>query len=115
MQGRLGLKVIQGWPDRTDYRGRILGRGSWASLGSRGSLAAEARMERMVSQARMAFKEIRGHQVGMGAKELPERWVKQGRLDQWGKKGFQEQKGNLDWQDPRGLLGHLALGEETAI
>ena len=115
MQGRLGLKVIQGWPDRTDYRGRILERGSLASLGSRGSLAAEAKMEWMVSQARMAFKEIRDHQVGMGTKELPERWVKQGRLDQWGKKGFQEQKGNLDWQDPRGLLGHLALGEGTAI
>ena len=78
MQGRLGLKVIQGWPDRTDYRGRILGRGSLASLDSksRGSLAAKPKLEWMVSQARMAFKEIRDHQVGMGTKELLERWVK---------------------------------------
>ena len=115
MQGRLGLKVIQGWSERMDCRGRILGRENWASLGSRGSLAAEARMERMLSQARMAFKEIQGHQVRMGAKELLERWVKPGRLDQWDERGFREQKGNLDCQDPRGLLGHLVLGEGTAI
>ena len=115
MPGRQGLKVIQGWLERTDYRGRILGRGNWASLVSRGSLAAEARMERTDSQAKMAFKEIGDHQVWMGGKELLERWVKQARLDQSEKKGFQEQKGNLVWQVPRGLLGLLAREEETAI
>ena len=82
MQGRLGLKVIQGWPERTDCRGRILGRDRWASLDSRGSLEAEARMELMDLLAKMVFKEIQGHQVGMGTKELLGRWVKPGRLDQ---------------------------------
>ena len=115
MQGRQGLKVIQGWLERMDYRVMILERGNWASLGSRGSLAAEARMERTDFQARMAFREIRDHQVWMGAKELLERWVKQGKLDRWEEKGFQEQKANLDWRVPRGLLARLALGEGTAI
>ena len=82
MQGQQGLKVIRGWPGRTDCRGWILVWENWASLASLGSLAAEGRMGRMDLLARMAFKEIRDHQVWTGGKEVLERWVKQERLDQ---------------------------------
>ena len=57
--------------------------------------------------ARTASQEILVLQVGMGVKELQERWVSLVRWDLWGKKGYQEQKGNLGWPAPRVPLGHL--------
>ena len=76
MQGRLGLKVIQGWLEQMDIRVWILVWENWASLVSLGSLAAEARMERMDFLAKMALQGIWDHQVWTGAKVVLERWVR---------------------------------------
>ena len=76
MQGRQGLKVIQGWLEQMDSRVWILVWENWASLASLGSLAAEARMERMDFLAKMALQGIWDHQVWTGAKVVLERWVR---------------------------------------
>ena len=91
MPGRLDLKVTRDLPDLMDNQARILGLEIWASRGSRAFLAVEARMALMGCLARMASQEILVLQVGMGVKELQERWVSLVRWDLWGKKGYQEQ------------------------
>ena len=76
MQGRRGLKVILDWPELMDWQGWILEWGILASLGSRGSLAAEARMGRMDSLVRMVSKEIQDLLGWMETKDLLERWAR---------------------------------------
>ena len=91
MPGRLDLKVTRGLLDLMDNQARILDLEIWASRGSRASLAVVARMALMGCLARMASQEILVLQVGMGVKELQERWVSLVRWDLWGKKGYLEQ------------------------